>query len=139
LLAVRHGLGKHLRDIQPRDNWIKAIRYQAMASIPFCISVTACKISIVIFLIRMFGPAITISQKAFLYMLIVLAIAANTLGILLASDFALTSEEVLRLGTTGYYMSSTVQKVCGFMTSGLCRTLLALCIDSLQANCLSRA
>lgn len=119
-MAVRHGMGKHMWQIDDPDDWITAYRYQSIAAMPFQISAAAGKISIIIFLIRTLYPAVSSFEISCLQTLIILTIVMYILGFLVCLDFASTPEETLRSGAQGNYLTPQAQEKVGMAVSGEC-------------------
>ena len=109
----------HLLEIPNPEDRIKAFKYTVIAPNFSVVSTTTGKISIVIFLLRLLGPASTSFQRWFLYALTFVSICMNILAIVVIMGFCIPAEKIWRPETPGSCMSPTLQLVAGMAQASM--------------------
>ncbi|KAI9371064.1 hypothetical protein BJX61DRAFT_548562 [Aspergillus egyptiacus] len=112
-VAVHYGLGRHTYDISDLNNRAQAIKYTVIAPCFSVVSTTTGKISVSIFLLRLIGPAATLFQRWFLYILNLVSIIWNTIAIVAIIGFCSPPKKIWIPDTPGSCFALEFQLIVG--------------------------
>lgn len=112
-VAVNYGLGRHANEITDPYRQMQAFKYTVIAPNFSIVSTTTGKISATIFLLRLMGQSATLARRWFLYILMVLSVAWNTLCIIAIIGFCRPAERIWNPKAEGSCFSLQFQLVAG--------------------------
>lgn len=93
-VAVHYGMGRHMSDISDPSQQIQAFKYTVIAPNFSSVSTTTGKMSVTIFLLRLMGQSGSTPRRWFLYVLMAVSVAWNTLAIVLIIGFCRPAERI---------------------------------------------
>lgn len=105
----------HLLEILDQDDRTIAFKYTIIAPKFSVMNTTAGKISVVLFLLRLMGQAVTKTKRTFLYVSTIVSIIVNVMYIVVLMGLCIPAEKIWNSSTPGHCMSLMTQLVIGLL------------------------
>ncbi|KAJ5114416.1 hypothetical protein NUU61_000175 [Penicillium alfredii] len=112
-VAVANGLGMHAADITDPNQLLRAFKYTVIAPNFSVVSTTTGKMSVTLFLLRLMGQSATLARRWFLYILMTICVAWNTLAIIAIIGFCRPAEKIWNPKVPGSCFSLNFQLIAG--------------------------
>lgn len=105
----------HLLEILNQDDRTIAFKYTIIAPKFSVMNTTAGKISVVLFLLRLMGQAVTKTKRTFLYVSTIVSIIVNVMYIVVLMGLCIPAEKIWNSSTPGHCMSLMTQLAIGLI------------------------